>query len=72
MRNPHQNKKLSENADVVKLLWGYSKRLEERTDTFLAQVVKLKTNFNRKTIEDKMALAEKLRILVKKKEEEKA
>ena len=69
MNNPHRHKKLRETPEVVTLLWEYSKKLEDRTDTFLAQVMKLKTEFNKKTLEDKKALNEKLRVLVKKRKE---
>jgi len=70
MNNPHRHKKLRETPEMVMLLWDYSKRLEERTDTFLANVMRLKAEFNRKTLDDKKGLAEKMRILVKKRGEE--
>ena len=65
MNNPHRHKKLRETPEMVTMLWDYSKKLEERTDNFLGQVMKLKTEFNKKTLEDKKALAEKMRVLVK-------
>lgn len=69
MNNPYRHKALRETPEVVILLWDYSKKLEERTDSFLGSVIKLKTEFNRRTLEDKKKLNEEIRRLAKRKME---
>jgi len=66
--NKPRHDALHETPETIKLLWDYSKRLEERTDNFLGQVIKLKTEFNKRTLEDKKKLNEEMRRLVRNKE----